>query len=299
MKILPKRLTRFPKLNFLNINYQFNRLILKFILSQYSKEKHKSYDQDFQKLQKKYNVKHDYGYDPFSTWKRAANRIIWLLEKFDLKTSGLNVLDAACGDGMFGVLLNSYGHNSFLVDFEDWRDERSKNLPFLESKLENLAGIKSNEFDLICSYNSFEHLENPKQSFQELLRVCKPGGYIFLEFGPIYTGPWGLHAYRTLRMPYPQYLFSEEFINDKLNELGMYDLGRKQTLLQPLNKWNYHEFQSLWENNPKVEIVSNERLINEKFLNVIVKYPTAFRGRGLSYLDVTTQGIWVMLKKNE
>ena len=254
-------------------------------------------EDDFLSLQRSYNGVPEYGYDDFSTWKRAAQRTIYMLEDFDLRTKGLKILEAGCGRGMLGVLFNSYGHYIDLVDFEDWRDARAKSLPYYNLPLENLSIIESEQYDFICSFNSFEHVVDPAAALGELIRVCKPGGKIYLDFGPLYSGPWGLHAYRTIKMPYPQFLFSEAYIQTKLNELGVNDLGRVSNQLQPINKWKYAEFVSLWEKNSKVRCVFQNRVINEQFLNIILRYPRAFQGRRLSYIDLTTQGIQVLLRK--
>jgi ubiquinone/menaquinone biosynthesis C-methylase UbiE len=240
----------------------------------------------------------EYGYDKFSTWSRAVKRTTFALNQLNIREPGMNILDAACGDGMLGVLLNSYGHQTLLTDMEDWRDIRAKPLPFYQQRLEYLRDFKSNQFDLIFSFNSFEHLSDPKTAFNELLRVCKPGGNIYLEFGPLYHGPWGLHAHRSLRMPYPQFLFLEEFTNRKLRELGIDDLGRKSEQLQPLNKWKYADFTRLWAENSLCKVVFQKRETNEDHLQVVIRYFRAFRGRNIDYLDLTTQGISVFIQKN-
>jgi SAM-dependent methyltransferase len=195
-------------------------------------KKNDFYNQDvlFKNLQANTAPLPEYGYDKTTTWTRAAQRFINILKSFD--SISLNekcaFLDAGCGDGMLGILAESFGMKPYLVDMEDWRDERAKRLPLSIQRLEKLDKFDSNIFDLVSSFNTFEHLSDPKIAFEELIRVCKPGGFIFLEFGPIYHGPWGLHAYRSLHMPYPQFLFTEEFTLKKLADLGIYDLGKKK-----------------------------------------------------------------------
>lgn len=253
----------------------------------------------FSELQEKYTSPSEYGYDKISTWTRAAQRFMTILKLANgtISTESGYFLDAACGDGMLGILAESFGMHSYLVDLEDWRDERAKRLPFSVQDLENLHHYDSNSFDIVSSFNAFEHVTDPQRAFEELIRVCRPGGYIFLEFGPLYHGPWGLHAYRSLHMPYPQFLFSKDFILTKLDELGIYDLGKKVTELQPLNQWKYSQFVSLWTDHPDCELIMQKRIKNEDHTNVIIKYPRAFQGRGLTFEDLTTQGIQVLIKK--
>jgi demethylmenaquinone methyltransferase / 2-methoxy-6-polyprenyl-1,4-benzoquinol methylase len=42
------------------------------------------------------------------------------------------------------------------------------------------------EFDLVCSFNAFEHVTDPEAVLREAIRVTKPGGAIYLLFGPLY-----------------------------------------------------------------------------------------------------------------
>lgn len=262
-------------------------------------KKPQEYDSDllFKILQDKYAPFQGYGYDSFSTWCRGISRAQFLLEKFnDLHTPGLSILEAGCGDGMTAVAFASYGHKAFLVDYEDWRDPRALFLPFECDNLCKKLSFDSSYFDLVYSYNTFEHLNNPKKALDELIRVCRPGGYIYLEFGPLYASPWGLHAYRTLRMPYPQFLFSQRFIDKKLEELGIVDLGKSRTSLQPLNRWKVLQFEELFK-HPSCSIITNNCYTDISHLEMIIEYGKAFSGRGLTFEDVTTNVISVGFKK--
>lgn len=42
-------------------------------------------------------------------------------------------LDLGAGDGMLGVLLDTFGHEMTLSDFEDWRMDAAKSLPFVQA----------------------------------------------------------------------------------------------------------------------------------------------------------------------
>jgi SAM-dependent methyltransferase len=256
-------------------------------------------EQDFEVLQNVYDSPPEYGYDRFSTWSRAVGRVSRLFEDIpELRgVENLSVLDSSCGDGMLGVLLKSYGALPFLQDLEDWRDERASQLGFQASDLCGGAfDLGEDGFDLACSYNAFEHLPDPRLAATRLLDVLRPGGYLYLEFGPLYASPHGLHAYRSLRMPYPQWLFSEEFVSEKISTLGISDLGREMGELQPLNKWRLADFENLWGKLP-CEVIGRKLGYKEEFLPIVLEYPEAFRGRGLTYDDLRVYSISVVLKK--
>jgi SAM-dependent methyltransferase len=253
---------------------------------------------DFDALQDRYPPRPEYGYDPFSLFQRAANRAVRILAQACAGDKRLRILDIGAGDGMLGALLAAAGHDVTLCDLEDWRTEPAKGLQFIATDCCVEIPRQSDEFDLVCSFNSFEHLVEPGNAFEEIVRVTRPGALMYFDFGPLYCSPWGLHAYRSLRMPYPQYLFSSVFVNAKLEELGIWDLGKARSELQTLNRWTKSQFGSLWTSS-KVERVELRPISDEEHLSVILQYPECFCGRGLTFQDVTCSGIMVTLRKGK
>ena len=255
-------------------------------------------EKTFEQLQNAYFPRTGYKYDSFSTWSRGTQRALKLIQVANLHEPGFSILDAGCGDGMTGYMLACYGHYVKLLDLEDWRDARTKNIPFVYGDLCSSLPLESNSFDLVFSYNTFEHVANPKVALAELVRVCKKDGLIYLQFDPLYASPWGLHAYRTIFMPYSQFLFSPSFINQKLQELNIYDLGKKRTTLQPMNQWRLSQFEHLWQTcNCDIINVSFVRIFSH--LKIIMQFPNAFSGLGLTFEDVTTKEIQILLRKED
>jgi len=256
------------------------------------------YDSDelFGALQGECQPCKEYGYDDYSTWRRGMERAVRVLCPSDLHVCGLEVLEAGCGDGMTGFAIATYGHRVTLVDLEDWRDARARQLPLIRGDLCSRLSLAPDSFDLIVSFNTFEHVADPQAAFLELVRVCRPGGHVYLDFGPLYASALGLHAHRTIFVPYPQFLFSEGFIVAKLKELGLTDLGRKRENLQPLNRWRVRQFAGLWS-AVGCALVSHVVEVDLAHLTYVKRFSGAFQGRGLTFEDVTTQGIRVILKK--
>lgn len=253
---------------------------------------------DFDGLQNRFAGVPEYGYDARSLWKRGAERASTLVDLVPFTDRPARVLEVGCGDGMTGAVLSSFGHQVTLSDMEDWRDPRARMLPFLEAVLEAGLPVPDATFDLVYSFNSFEHFQDPAKCFAELTRLCRPGGIMHLDFGPLYPSAWGLHAYSGLKMPYPQYLFSQAFIEQKLHTLGISDLGRKLDRLQPLNGWGVRDFMGLWKSDLWTTISLGTGGPAE-YLTLVQEYPAAFRGRGLSVEDLTTQWIRVTLRRND
>ncbi len=258
------------------------------------------YDDDavFEDLQQVYKTKWwpDYGYDGCSTWVRGLERSSVLLKRAEFSEPGLKVFETGCGDGLTGYLLHCYGDVVTINDMEDYRDERAKPLSFVKGDICKGLPIESNSFDLALSYNGFEHIDDPSLGLAELVRICKPGGHIYINFCPLYCSALGLHAW-SFNMPYPQFLFSPEYIQKQVERLGISDLGQSTTCLQPTNKWRLEQFRRLWR-NPACSVVFLEEGKVDRFLNVIDRFPGGFQGRGLTLEDVTTDSVSVLLRKH-
>ena len=250
----------------------------------------------FSTLHARYPAREPYGYDPYRRWWRGIRCAPDLLQVAGLLKPGAQVLEVACGDGMTGQVIASFGHFVTLHDLEDWRDDRSQHLPWIQGDICTALPAEADQFDLIYSYNAFEHIGDPAAALAELARLCKPGGIIYLDFGPLHASAWGLHAYTALRMPYPQFLFSPEFVRRKVEELGLFDLGRTSTILQPLNGWKPGQFRQLWTDSG-LKLVSSTAKSNLEHLSVVEEFPAAFQGRRLEYEDITVEQLAVTLSK--
>ncbi len=236
------------------------------------------------------------GWSSYNAWWRGIQRAPALIQISGLRRPGARALDASCGDGMTGTLLASYGHQVTLHDLEDWRDPRARPLPFTLGDLCQGLPMESESFDLVFSYNTFEHLTDPAQALAELLRLTKKGGVLYLDFGPLYNSPWGLHAFGAMRMPYPQFLFSPAFREAKFRDFGLYDLGRETDTLQPLNGWRAEQYERLWCETG-CEILSQTAKRDTSHLDLIERFPQSFQGQGLTFDDVTVTQLDVALRR--
>jgi hypothetical protein len=123
-----------------------------------------------------------------------------------------------------------------------------------------------------------------------------PGGLVFLRFGPLYASAWGLHAYRTMPIPYAQFLFSEPFLAERLRVPGIRDLGREREELQPLNRWRLADFAALGT-GPDRELVGWRLREELDELRTVLRHPQAFRGRGLTFADLSTKTVQLVLRR--
>ena len=76
-------------------------------------------------------------------------------------------------------------------------DKKTKDIvSFIEDDICN-SSIESCSKDLIVSWDTLEHLNNPQKAFEEMFRILKPGGYTFHEYNPFFSFNGG-HSLCTL-----------------------------------------------------------------------------------------------------
>lgn len=252
---------------------------------------------EFDDLQRRYKQWWpQYDFDAYSTGRRAYERALSFLKLEPLRKPGKNILEIACGDGMSGTALSIYGHQVTLLDYQDWRDSRAHGQNFIQANLGEPIPLPNSSYDFIFSFNAFEHIPDPALAINEMVRILRPGGFIWLDFNPLYASPLGLHAF-CFRMPYPQFLFSDGIIQSKLKALGLNDLGHEMEALQPLNRWRPQQFRDLWHRSD-CNIIEYNESTDFNHLDLVLQYPQAFRGHNLSLDDLTVAGMCIVLQKH-
>ena len=90
-----------------------------------------------------------------------------------------NILDIGCGPGVFYKPYKDLSINWKGVEVSPfWIEFGKKNkIPILEK---NLKEIKE-KFDIITAHQVLEHVENPMQFMNQILKILKPGGIFHLE----------------------------------------------------------------------------------------------------------------------
>ncbi|GHT63936.1 hypothetical protein AGMMS50239_20750 [Bacteroidia bacterium] len=154
----------------------------------------------------------------------------------DLK--GKTVLDVGCGHGGLCVDMAAADAKKVVgVDLERERILFAKenlrlNYPqytgiveFYEIDLKDYDA--GEQFDYIVSKDSFEHIIDLPGMMEEMKRRLKPGGLLYVGFGPLYNDYYGDHKRTECIIPWGHVLFSDEKIIKRLNK-------NKQTPIQSI-----------------------------------------------------------------
>jgi len=113
----------------------------------------------------------------------TEEQLSWALSNLPTLTPASSVLDVHTGSGITAGALSNVAKSvegidlsRHLIAFAKARNSK-QNLSFRIGRSEVLP-YESNSFDIVVSRFGFQQLESPENSFNEMKRVCKPGGYI-------------------------------------------------------------------------------------------------------------------------
>ena len=128
---------------------------------------------------------------------------------------GRVVLDLGCGYGNDGWALIEAGARWVAgVDFQEKilpRIHNQKSLAYLCADARTLP-FADKTFDAILTKDSMEHFPDPAHVLKECRRILRPGGLIFITFGPLWLSPYGAHVWYFTPIPWVHLLFSERTI---------------------------------------------------------------------------------------
>jgi len=134
----------------------------------------------------------------FSKLSWSKRRILAILQPRCVR--GSLALDAGCGSGFFTKFFHDQGLSATALDYSDSALKMAGEITQGAAKLiradmvkENLSAVMTDRFDVIFTDGLFEHfsLEDQDKIMQNLIAVCKHGGYI-VTFVPNQWSPWEL-----------------------------------------------------------------------------------------------------------
>lgn len=250
-----------------------------------------------EQLQEKYPLEPlDYLYDAQSVEKRGVKRASELLNLVPDKGQELNrFLDLGSWDGMLCVALQQMGKTAVGIDIRTeglTQKARRSQATFMQMDITEL-GYADNSFDFVFSYNSFEHFQDPASAFSEALRVVRPGGYIYLNFGPLYWSAKGAHQFHAITVPYCHCLFPKQL----LTEFGQAK-GLELTGFHWMNEWSLTQYRQLWRQYAqRLKPVIYYETYNADHVDLITRYPSCFKSKTKKFEDLIVAYIEVLFRK--
>ncbi|MFO8061577.1 MAG: class I SAM-dependent methyltransferase [bacterium] len=149
------------------------------------------------------------------------------LEQYGISLHGKSVLEVGCYGGTVSMLMHrDYNTRNTAIDLpryyitqrnEDINPEHMDEQVIYLEKLRNVfleaagldinavqflndditdSGLGSDSFDFIFSFETLEHVTDPRAMFKELSRLLRPGGYMYHHYNPFFSLTGG-HSYAT------------------------------------------------------------------------------------------------------
>ena len=160
---------------------------------------------------------------------------------FEQEIEGKDVLDFGCGAGFQSVAMAQCGARFVLgldtnpktlararelgasmglegrVEFVEALDRFGISVPPCSTQIPKHRVLRQaqdaqEEFDIVISQNSMEHFPDPVAVLVEMKRALRPGGRIFVTFGPPWFAPYGSHMGFFTRVPWVNLLFPESAV---------------------------------------------------------------------------------------
>jgi len=236
-----------------------------------------------------------YGYDSATLEKRGRARAAVLRRLVPKSVDGLSALELGCADGMVSAALQQFGARTTSVDVSRRLfDERARRagVTLVEADAADLP-YSDGQFDLVFSYNSFEHFPRPDAVLDQAIRVASPGGLIYLSFGPLYMSPYGPHSVHSIKVPYSHFLFPRHVLDRYVDEHGLRPIPH-----DGVNGWTLSDYRRLWQRSSgSVERVTYREIPEIHGVELIARHPQCFRGKTDEFDDLIIGTIEAAFRK--
>ena len=204
-------------------------------------------------------------------------------------------IETGAADAMVALSLQRDGKNVVATDIQDSVVNdiaRKEKVPF-ELWSATTLEAPDNSYDVLYSFDSLEHFDDPEAALNESIRVVKPGGFVYLRFGPLYWSPQGMHLGSRLGVPYASVLFPKETIDNMMKHSGMDVINHEYC-----NGWSLSQYRNLFDKY-RSEIKKREYYEHWDLsgLELIRRYPHCFRSKSDNIEEFLVSVIDVLFQK--
>jgi SAM-dependent methyltransferase len=150
-------------------------------------------------------------------------------------------------------------------------------------------------FDFVFSLNAFEHIPDPRRALQDVSRVLKPGGHVFLLFMPLYFADGGHHLSHLTDIPWIHLLYERAEIKKMILDAGNVP-NEVDHILDSLNGYSLSQYLEIFD---KTDLDVLEKHIHRGFSLAGAEKSEEFRKLKMTYPEeeLTTLGLTVILQK--
>jgi len=104
---------------------------------------------------------------------------------------------------------------------------------------------KDGLYDLVVSWNAFEHIPDPARGLREAIRVTRQGGFIFVTFDPIWTADTGSHFSAFVPEPWAHLVLDQNNFVERMRASGATD-EQVNEFMTAMNKVRLAQFERIF-----------------------------------------------------
>ena len=173
---------------------------------------------------------------------------IAFLETSGLLCPGKRILEIGCGAGNLAGYLHDKGLNITAVDISSVALKKAvelhSNLSFCQMVAEEL-GFKDDSFDVVLSFDFFEHIPSIADHLDEVKRVLKAGGYYLFETPNKLTNiPF--EVLKTKKLNYRSYHPSLQTLTSLKRLMKKHDFETEVVQMPVLNKFTTEKIKAVF-----------------------------------------------------
>jgi SAM-dependent methyltransferase len=116
----------------------------------------------------------------FEAFEYESPVLVKIVRKIQKYLSGGELLEVGCGRGDFLRVAQMQGFSVTGCDIFGGRKPVADEISFYDGTLKD-AKFQDNFFDVVVIRNILEHLFNPNREIEEIKRILKPYGYLYLK----------------------------------------------------------------------------------------------------------------------
>ena len=242
-----------------------------------------------------YALRNPQRYDASSTAALGAERAEYLVNVV-ARPEHAAFLELGCGDGMVGYALRRLSKAAAGIDLGNAFDTRAveAGVDLHQMDAQHLQFADAS-YEVVYSYNAFEHFLKPEVVLAEAVRVVRPGGRIYLHFGPLYMSPMGAHLYRQISVPYAHLLWTRDILQQFVRTKGATPLRAPA-----VNGYTAEDYRRIWKScRSKLKLMRYSEWRDTAYVNLIERYPSCFRSKTECFDNLVVSSISALFQKME
>jgi SAM-dependent methyltransferase len=209
---------------------------------------------------------------------------------------GGETLEIGSADGMTSCALAGVGRRATAIDIDTTRTDPRVAAAGVHVRRMDATRLEFPDaaFDLVYSFNVFEHLPDPAATFAEIARVLRPGGVAYIAFTGLRWSPHGGHLYKTIGIPYVTILFDEA-------DVGAYLRSRGQSDWAPwVNDYSIERFRTVFESHGgSLDRLHYRETRNRWHTSLVAAHPGVFKRYAPSFESLIVDSVEVRFRRRE